>query len=235
MLSDLEAYVAGHVWLAAYPVRYAGTRFDARMTVLRLGDGRLMIHSPGPLEARHRAQLEDLGEVAFIVAPGNFHHLHVARAQQLFPAAETWIFPGVERKQPSLRFTGVLGERPPAAWAADLDQALVRGRIMGEVALLHRASRTLVLVDLIENFGDHTPGLHWLLRVYWKAMRMWNRPRPAPEYRLAWGDRAAARASLERVLSWDFERIVLAHGALVEGRAHEVAREAWRGLLDAGA
>lgn len=56
---------------------------------------------------------------------------------------------------------------------------------------------------------------------------MWNRPRPAPEYQLGWRDKAAARESLERILAWDFERVVLAHGDCIEAAARARLREAW--------
>jgi glyoxylase-like metal-dependent hydrolase (beta-lactamase superfamily II) len=60
---------------------------------------------------------------------------------------------------------------------------------------------------------------------------MWNDPAPAPEYRFGWKDRSAARASLERILAWDFDRIVISHGDLVERDAKNVARRAWRRVL----
>jgi hypothetical protein len=193
-----------------------------------------MIHSPGPLDDTLAAEIRELGEVAFIVAPGNFHHLHAAACQRRFPDTETWICPGVERKQPELTFAGVLGDEPPTGWAGQLDQVVIRGaRWMREVVFYHRASRTLILVDLIENIGDSTPGTNWMLRLWWKGVfRMWNRPRPAPEYQLGWSDKAAAKACLERILSWDFERIVLAHGDLIEDDAKDAAREAWSRVLD---
>jgi hypothetical protein len=58
--------------------------------------------------------------------------------------------------------------------------------------------------------------------------RMWNRPTPAPEYRLGWSNRKAVRASLERILAWDFDRIVLSHGDLIELDAKAIARKAWK-------
>ena len=126
----------------------------------------------------------------------------------------------------------MLGDRPPSAWSSTLDQGLVRGnRLMTEVAFCHRLSRTLVLVDVIENFTDQTPGTNWALKAMFKVLRMWNRPKPAPEYQMAWSDKAAARASLERILEWDFERIIMAHGDLIEHDAKAVARQAWRRLL----
>lgn len=229
----MNEFVSDSIWLHEYPIRYAGTRFNARMTVIRLADGRLMIHSPGPLDDDLVAEIQALGEVAHIIAPGNFHHLHVAGCQERFPDAETWICPGVEKKRPELEYTGLLGDQPEAGWAEDLDQVLVLGaRWIREVVFLHRATGTLVLVDLIENIGDETPGVNWVLKLWWKGpFRMWNRPRPAPEYQLGWKDKEAVGACLERILSWDFSRIVIAHGDLIEEDAKAIARAAWKRVL----
>jgi hypothetical protein len=213
-------------------VRLAGTRFDARMTVIRLASGQLMLHSPCEITAPLAQEVAALGPVAHIVAPGNFHHLFVASAQAVFPAAKTWICPGVEKRQPGLRYDAVLGDMAPPDWAGEIDQVLVAGtRIMREVAMFHRASRTLILVDLIENFTDATPHTGGALKFWFKTvLRMWNNPRPAPEYRMGWG--AAAAQSLRRILAWNFERIVLSHGDCIERDAHKVAARAWRGVLE---
>jgi len=63
---------------------------------------------------------------------------------------------------------------------------------------------------------------------------MWNNPKPAPEYQLGWKDRQAASRSLRRILSWDFDRIIIAHGDLIEKDAKEVALQAWRQPLASG-
>lgn len=231
---QLSPYVPGQIWLCAYPVRLAGTRFDARMTVIRLASGELMLHSPCEINAALAQEIAALGPVAHIVAPGNFHHLFVASAQAAFPAAKTWICPGVEKRQPGLTYDAVLGDAPPPDWVGEIDQVLVAGtRIMREVAMFHRASRTLILVDLIENFTDATPGVGGALKFWFKyVLRMWNNPRPAPEYRMGWRDRAAAAQSLRRILAWNFERIVLSHGDCIERDAHAVAEQAWSGVLE---
>ena len=99
--------------------------------------------------------------------------------------------------------------------------------------MFHRASHTLILVDLIENFTDATPHTGGALKFLFKhILRMWNNPRPAPEYRMGWSDRKAAAESLRRILAWDFQRIVLSHGDLIERGAREVAIRAWSGILE---
>lgn len=230
----LTPYVEDQIWLCAYPVRLAGTRFEARMTVIRLASGELMLHSPCNITAPLAKEISALGPVAHIVAPGNFHHMYVATTQAVFPTAETWICPGTERRHPGLEYDGLLGDVAPVEWAGEIDQALVQGtRIMREVAMFHRASRTLILVDLIENFTDATPHVSGLLKFWFKyVFRMWNKPGPAPEYRMGWRDRKAAATSLRRILGWDFQRIVLSHGDLIERDAHEVAIKAWSGVLE---
>ena len=204
------------------------------MTVIRLASGELMLHSPCNITTAMAKEISTLGPVAHIVAPGNFHHMYVATAQAAFPRAKTWICPGIERRRRSLKYDGLLGDVAPVDWAGEIDQALVHGtRIMREVAMFHRASRTLILVDLIENFTDATPHTGGGLKFWFKyVFRMWNNPRPAPEYRMGWSDRQAAAKSLRHILGWDFHRIVLSHGDLIERAAREVAIKAWVRILE---
>lgn len=44
---------------------------------------------------------------------------------------------------------------------------------------------------------------------------------------MGWKDKAAAKASLERILEWDFYRINIAHGNLTETDANLGAKKAW--------
>ncbi|ARE38616.1 Methanol oxidation protein [Rhodovulum sp. P5] len=220
--------VPGVIWVSPYPVRYAGTRFEARMTAIRLPDGRVVLHSPGPLGHTHLARLAEIGPVEFLIAPGTYHHLHMAEAQAAFLQAETHICPGIARKRPDLRFDAMLSDTAPAAWAGVMDQVVLRGsRWMWEVVFLHRASRTLIVTDLIELFTDATPRIDWKLKAWWRLFGMWNKPHPAPEYRFGWRDRTAARESLARILAWDFDRIILSHGDLVDRGGKSVAAAAF--------
>lgn len=217
-MKDLFEYTAGAIWIKEYPIRYAGVRFNSRMTIVRLTHGGLLIHSPCEIDGDTRTAIEHIGQVKFIVAPGSYHYFHVASVQKAFPEAETLICPEIERKVPEIKFDWFLGDRPDERLEGDFEQVLVRGnKYIWEVALFHKATRTLILVDLIENVGDETEGVNWTLKLWWKLVfRMWNNPKPAPEYQLGWKDKQAASKSLERILSWDFERIIISHGDLIE-------------------
>jgi hypothetical protein len=226
----LHSWIPGHIWLTEYPIRYVGTRILARTTVARLGDGSLWIHSPCPIDAGLKAAVGALGPVAHLVAPGNFHWLNIQAAGEAWPDARIWICPGVEIKCPQLAYAGVIGRGNSPPWSTDFDWEVVAGHpLITEVLCLHRQTKTLIVVDLIENIGDATPGTNWALRWYFKGVfRMWNRPRPAPEYRFVPGGRPAIRAALNRVLAWDFERVIVAHGENIERDAAAAVRAAWR-------
>jgi len=231
--TGLREYIAEQIWLCSYPVNYLGIKLRSRMTVIRLDDRKLMLHSPCEIDDHMRRALAALGEVAYIVAPGTFHYLHFASAQAAYPEADTFICPGVERKRPEIHFDWLLGDTAPAAWAGHLDQVLVRGnRWIWEVVFFHRRTKTQIVVDLIEKFTDATPHVDWKLKLWWKVVfHMWNAAKPAPEYQLGWSDRKAARASLQRILRWNFERVIPAHGDLIDSDARLAVEKAWRKSL----
>lgn len=237
MNNDIIEFVPDSIWLCQYPVYYSGINFNSRMSIVRLLDGSLMLHSPCNITEELREAISALGTVRSIVAPGSYHYLHVPSAQAAFPKAETYICPGIETKQPQMKFDWILGDKSPTAWEKDMEQVLVRGsRFMSEVAFFHKPSKTLLLVDLIENIGDKTEEVGLGIKLWWKAVfHMWNKPRPAPEYQIGWKDKKAAKHSLERMLAWDFERIILSHGDLIESDAKAAAREAWSAPLSSDA
>ncbi|HET6585980.1 MAG TPA: hypothetical protein VFG69_21130, partial [Nannocystaceae bacterium] len=178
------------------------------------------------------AEIGALGKVAAIIAPGNFHWLHVASCQAAFPEAPTYICAGVEKRARDLRYDAVLGDEEVPLWAGELSQVALQGtRVMREVAFFHESSKTLVLTDLIENVTPDTPGTNLYLRLLFRALGMWKQPSPAPEYRIGWGDKALVREGLRRILAWDFERVIVSHGDLITQNAKQIVAHAWRKIL----
>jgi len=227
--TPLEELVSNRIWLKKYPVHYGGLDFHSRTTVIRLSSGELLVHSPSPVDDGLLGRIHDIGPVAHLIAPGSYHYFHVAAWQDAFPEAMVWICPGVERKQPDLEFDWFLSDSAPDAWAGEIDQVLVRGnRLIWEVVFLDRPSKTLIVTDLLENIGEKSGAVDWQLKLWWKAVfHMWDNPKPAPEYQMGWKDRRAAKRCLERILEWDFDRIVLSHGENIESDAKAVLRKAW--------
>ena len=221
--------IAPQLWVAETSLRVLGLDMGRRMTVVRLGDGDLFVHSPAPLEARLREALDGLGAVRHVVPASNLHgHLSMDDYRKAYPQAKLFAAPGLRDKRKDLLFDGELGGEPDPDWAGDLDQAEFQGnRFVNEIVFLHRASRSLIVGDLCFNVGRRHPRM---LRLWAHGLRGSPRPGPTPAFRLAVRDRRAARRSLERILDWDFDRIVVGHGDIVESGGHAVLREAFSWL-----
>lgn len=119
---ELTEYIAGQIWLQEYPIHFAGCDFNARMSIIRLPNSTLLLHSPCEIDPHTKKAISALGDVAYIVAPGSYHHLYIPSAQVAFPQAETYICPGIERKRSEINFDWFLADRPPEDWADTLDQ-----------------------------------------------------------------------------------------------------------------
>jgi hypothetical protein len=223
----MRAIVDGRVFVQEHPVRFAGGSLLTRMTAIVLDDGGVVLHSPIPIDDELRAAIERIGPVRALLAPSTCHHVFVADAQRAFPGVPTYAIAGLERKRPDLALTPL----PDPLWADELEREAVGNRVMREWVLWHRRSRTVIAVDLVEHIGDATPGVDRLMRMWIKVLGMWNKPRAAPELRWLTRDRAEARRALERILSWEFDKLVIAHGELFERDAKAALREAWRFVL----
>jgi hypothetical protein len=221
--------LAEDIWIAERPQTFYGLAVGTRMTVVRLAGGRLLLHSAVALDSALRAELDALGRVAYVVAPNRVHHLYAGDVAKAYPDARLWIGPGLERKRPDLRFVAVLDDESPEAWRDEVDQTFFRGRpYENEVVFFHRKSRTLILCDLAFNFG---PSAAAPTRVLMKLMRSYGRFGPSKLDPLLIRDRNAARQSLERILGWDFDRVVVAHGDVLESGGHEALRTGYAWLL----
>ncbi|MGK7935863.1 MAG: hypothetical protein AB4206_08700, partial [Xenococcaceae cyanobacterium] len=80
-VKDLFEYQQDTIWIKEYPIHYAGVDFNSRMTVIRLSNGNLFIHSPCEIDRSTKVSIESLGKVEFIVAPGYYHYFYIESAQ----------------------------------------------------------------------------------------------------------------------------------------------------------
>ncbi|MCC6847218.1 MAG: DUF4336 domain-containing protein [Deltaproteobacteria bacterium] len=219
--------VAEGLWSIVRPLRFLGLETGTRMTVARLATGGLFVHSPVGLDPALRAAVDARGPVAVIVAPSRFHHLSVGEWRAIYPNALCCCCPGLEAKRPDIAWDRVLGDTPEPEWRADLDQVFFAARSLeNEVVFFHRASRTIVLADAIFNFATHPSALTrlvgWLLGG--------SAPGATWLERLVIRDRAGARAQIDRMLAWNADRIVCAHGDVIATGGIGVLRRAYAWL-----
>jgi hypothetical protein len=196
-----------------------------RITVARLPDGSLWLHSPVEYSPALAAELKALGRVAHIVAPNAMHDTFLEAWFAAYPAARFHGAKGFSQFRPDLKFTDTLGDTPDAAWAAIFDQHLMRGMPrLNEVVFLHRASRTLIVTDLAFNLG---PDMPFLSRVLLRINDCYCKFGTSRLLRSTIKDRAALRTSLDHILAWDFDRIVLSHGRNLQSSAKDALRTAF--------
>ncbi|MGB8331246.1 MAG: DUF4336 domain-containing protein [Polyangiales bacterium] len=218
---------ANGVWIASAPQKLYGWQLGARMTVLRLADESLLIHSPIALDDRLQGQIRALGPVSHLVAPSLFHHLYLRDAATTFPDAKVHGPAGLRKKRPDLRLDAILGTQSEPDWRDDVETLAVGGTLLDETLFWHKPSGTLVSADLIENFETADD---WWTRAYLKLAGIDGRIGLSRFLRLAFRDRKDARRSIDQVLQWDFDRIVLAHGKPIESDGLELLRETYTWL-----
>jgi hypothetical protein len=213
------------VWVASAPVRILGTKLTSTMTILRLGDGSLLVHSPIALTPERRTALEALGTVSHFYSPNLFHHVHIGDWAKAYPSTRVHAPKGLAKKRPDLRIDRVHGASPEPAFAGVVDEHFIDGFRLRETALFYRPARSLVVADLVHNVGSRHTG--WT-KFYTRAMGFYDRVAISSIIRwTAFSDRAAARKSLDALLALPFDHIVVGHGAPVVTDAREALRSAY--------
>lgn len=234
---DVPKPVADGLWIVdSGPLRVAGLPLPVRMTVVRLSDGGIWLHSPTRYEAGLHRAIEALGPIRHLVAPNVAHWTFLKDWQQHCPDALTWAAPklaerGQVRKS-GLRIDRVLGDEAPDAWGGDIRQVVVPGGLgFREVAFFHPGSSTLVLTDLVLNLeADRMP---LLVRPFLRLAGM-TAPdgMPPPYLRLAVRlRRKDAAAAAERLLALRPQRVLFAHGAWFERDGTQALRRSLRWLV----
>ena len=221
------------LWIAEAPLRSWRGDIGRRMSVVGLAGGGVWVHSPVPLTGSMKSALDGLGGVRYVVAPSRFHgHLFMEQYQAAYPQALLAGPPGLARKRRDLRFAVELGDEPDDAWRDDLDQALIWGHPWNETVFLHRRSRTLIVGDCMFTLGPQSSRGLWLWTGALRSSQHPSRPdqlvaRQLIPWRLTGRDRAAMRRSIESVLSWDFDRVVVGHGEIVQRDGQQTLRETY--------
>lgn len=217
---------ADGIWVEAREARFLGVECGTRMTVVRLADGGLFVHSPVALDDATRRAVDALGEVRAVVAPSVFHHLHVGGWMRAYPRALFGACPGLEWKRPDLAFSIVVADQPHEVWSKDLDQVYFSARRENEVVFFHPKTRTMICSDALLNLSEHTSPTTRIVA----AIMANDAPGKGWMERFMIRDRGLARRQVERILAWDIDKIVLAHGTLVDRDGRETVRRAYAWL-----
>lgn len=236
-IGEAIGIVDGSLVYMSYPgLPFLNFPFPTRMTVVRLRNGDLWLHSPTGYTPELAEALAGLGRVAHLVSPNLLHYANIAAWKAHFPGAVAWASPGVRKRAKSQRIEVTFDRELdpgaiPEAWKADLRQSVVPGKLMDEFVFFHDASKTLIVTDTIQNFElDKLPQpartIVWAARAYAPHGQI-----PA-DLRLTFlFSKKEIRAAVREMLSWRPERIVLSHGKNIEHDAADAIRFAFRFAL----
>ncbi len=204
--------LAENLWLLAYPLKMLGADLRRNVTLIRLGSGKVVIHSTAPFPAEDVAEIRALGEPGWLL-DGILRHDTFAKEGRA-------AFPGIPYLAPD-GFSEVVGfpTEPivpaPVEWDGELLALEIQGAPEArDTALLHVPSRTLILTELVFNFsGDEPLWTELLLRV---AVGGQHHPGMSRPVKAGVKDKAAFESSLATILGWDFDRVIVGHGDVIE-------------------
>lgn len=216
-----------NVTLLESVIRMPLMQLPVRSVAIAIGGATVLI-SPG--SRLQPAQLQSLGKVTDIVAPSFLHAGGVPQAVKIYPQARLWGPPGLEQHKPQVAWTHALTEE---SWeyADQLPAIPLEGMSsVHEVLFVHKASRSLIVSDFCFNLiGAHGIGAWLILHLFGTYQRF-----AVSKFFMKYiKDKAAFERSLERVLTYNFDKIIVGHGEIVASDAPTRLRAALkeRGLL----
>ena len=216
------------IWVDTAPVRFLGMQLTTTMTVLRLGDGNLLLYSPVALTQARQSAIEALGPVAHLYAPNLFHHRWIGEWAAAFPSARLHAPVGLAKKRGDLRIDRIHNAAREPAFAGVLEELPIDGFRLEESVVVYRPACTLVVADLVHNVGRTQ---HRWTNFYSQTMGFYDRVALSRMIRwTAFTDRAAARRSLDELLALPFDRLIVGHGAPLAAGGREALAAAYSWL-----
>ncbi|WP_136068432.1 DUF4336 domain-containing protein [Modicisalibacter radicis] len=225
--------LAHEIWVFdGEPVQFLGLPFSTRMTVVRLPSGELWVHSPIRLSEPITENIDSLGSVKYLIAPNSLHHLFLSEWIAVYPSAEVYGTSQVIKKRSDLSFCASLNNSQGYAWEPDIKHELFAGSpLMEECVFYHDSSHTLIVTDLIENFSGQD--FNYWQRVMAKGVGILAPNGKTPlDWRLSFMfGKAEARKHLNRLLSWNPQILVMAHGRIVNENADRFLQQSFKWLV----
>lgn len=205
--------VGENLWVLEFPVRLLGTAIGRRSTVIRLSNAQVMVHSSAPFQPDDVTAISALGAVEYLIEVSQFHDTFSREGTAAFPQARFFAPPGFNLR-------GKRGSRveslanPPPEWAPDVEVQQIEGMpSVNEFAVLHKPSRTLIVADVVFNMSTDADA--WTAFFFRYLAGTFGKVGMSRMFRFSIRDRAAFCRSMERIVAWDFDRLITGHGEIV--------------------
>lgn len=218
--------VGPNIWVIDRPHSMMGIELGVRSILVQRDDLSTILISPGPFTDEIWRDIDSVGEVSTLIAPNIHHHLFLADAAKRAPTATIYLAEGLSERHRDLP-TGVdIEDGRLAVLAPDLHAITLQGTTTHETVFWQPRSKTLIVTDLVFNLQE---GGLWT-RTMMRLNDGYGKFGPTKKFLSTIEDRAAFRASLEQVFSWDFEQIIMAHGVMVDRHGKTMLREAFESV-----
>ena len=206
-----------------------GLQVGSRMTIIRLNDGNLFIHSPIALSKTIKDSIDSIGKTRFIIAPNTMHHLFLKQFYDQYSDTELYIVPGLRKKLLDLSFAKDLVDKTDYPWINEIKQHSVKGiPKLEEVVFFHPQSKTLILTDSAFYITSERP---LFTRLFFRLNGVYNKFGPSRIFKhFILKNKSEFKKSLDYILAWDFERIIISHGRLIEKNGKDMFAKAFRSI-----
>ncbi|KAH0548585.1 hypothetical protein GP486_007871 [Trichoglossum hirsutum] len=235
--------------------RFGKLRVGGRGTIIRLRSGALAVFSPVALTPEVKDAVNALGgNLRYVIAPDLQHHLFIGPWHQEYPEAKVIGPEGLAEKRASQKnedvpFTHIFTKdnakdmKIDPEFDADFDYEYIDGHISNELVLNYRPEKTLIEADLMYSLpateqysraGRATEGSEFLSKIFtsiqstssvWQKRLIW--------YGASSKDRPAFNKSIARIEKWDFDRIVVCHGDVIESGGKGIFQKVFEWHLQA--
>ena len=204
--------LAENLWLLAYPLKMLGADLRRNVTLIRLRSGKMVIHSTAPFSPEDVAAIRTLGEPGWLLDGILRHDTFAKEGRSAFPGIP-YLAP--EGFSEAVGFATTTIVPPPMEWDGELLALEIQGAPEArDTALFHVPSRTLILTELVFNFGSDEP--IWTELLLRAAVGGEHHPGMSRPVKAGVKDEAAFKSSLATILGWDFDRVIVGHGDVIE-------------------
>ena len=221
--------LAENIWVFRADLKLLGLDIGCCMTVVKLSDGSLLLHSPIEHTKQISTSLETLGCVKYIVAPNSFHHLFISPYLDQYDA-DFYTVEDVAKKRHDIANINVLADGDSPPWGNDFEWTIVKGKRVQEIVLFHKLSRTLILTDMAFNIPDP---IHPARLVWHRMIHACGKFSPSRVGKMLFGKTDDVQSKMALIQSWDFKRIIVSHGSPVTENAKETFEKGMKVLLKA--
>ncbi|KAF9069487.1 hypothetical protein BDP27DRAFT_1420942 [Rhodocollybia butyracea] len=236
--------VASGVWTFSRPFGRGPFGFlpwGGRSTAVKLSTGDVWILASTPLTEDTKSTIDTLGTVKWIISPDIVHHIFLSQYKEAYPEAKVIGVDGLREKKKKDKEALVIDGEYGAdssdtlyGFEDEIKACYFSGFENKDIAFLHVESRTLIVADLLFNLP---------------ATEQYSKSKSSPKVpiigklnpesgTLKWllwtigKDKEAMRRDAKKVHDdWDFDRIIMCHGDVIESDGKKAWKEAYSRYL----